>query len=63
MGGGLTPDYGGEPLLSALVNFVAALGRKYDGDKRIAFIHLGLLGFWYEEMFCAAPIYRTKKRD
>jgi hypothetical protein len=47
MGGGLSPDYGSEPLLSALANFVVALGQKYDGDNRIAFIHLGLLGFWY----------------
>lgn len=46
MGGGLTPDYGNETLLKALTQFVRALGKKYDGDRRIAFIHLGLLGFW-----------------
>jgi hypothetical protein len=47
MGGGFTPDYGSPPLLTTLVQFVEALGSKYDGDNRIAFIHLGLLGFWY----------------
>jgi hypothetical protein len=46
-GGGFTPDYGSPPLMTALVQFVEALGSKYDGDNRIAFIHLGLLGFWY----------------
>jgi hypothetical protein len=48
MGGGYTPDYGYLPLVDALENFVEALGRQYDGDNRVAFIHLGLLGFWYE---------------
>lgn len=47
MGGGFTPDYGNEALLESLTEFVIALGKKYDGDPRIAFIHLGLLGFWY----------------
>lgn len=52
MGGGFTPDYGSPPLLNALVDFVEALGKKYDGDNRIAFLHLGLLGFWYVCIMC-----------
>jgi hypothetical protein len=45
---GVSPDYGDPLLLNALRQFIAALGERYDGDKRIAFIHLGLLGFWGE---------------
>jgi hypothetical protein len=35
--------------VNALVDFVKALGEKYDGDNRIAFLHLGMLGFWYAQ--------------
>jgi hypothetical protein len=52
MGGGFTPDYGSPSLLNALVDFVEALGKKYDGDNRLAFLHLGLLGFWYVSIVC-----------
>jgi hypothetical protein len=48
LGGGYSPDYGDEKLLNALRQFTAAFGRRYDGDQRIAFINLGLLGFWGE---------------
>ena len=30
-------------------DFVAALGKKYDGDPRIGFITTGLIGFWGEQ--------------
>jgi hypothetical protein len=39
--------------VNALVDFVKALGEKYDGDNRIAFLHLGLLGFWYAQKVLA----------
>lgn len=42
---GPSPYYGDERLLAALRQFIFALGERYDGDKRIATIHLGLLGF------------------
>lgn len=42
---GLSPNYGDERLLKALRQYIFALGERYDGDKRIANIHLGLLGF------------------
>jgi hypothetical protein len=42
------PDYQNPLLLQALTNFVSALGARYDGDPRIGFITLGLLGFWGE---------------
>jgi hypothetical protein len=42
------PDYENPLLAQALTNFIAALGARYDGDPRIGFIELGLLGFWGE---------------
>lgn len=45
---GSSPDYSDENLKTALNNFVAALGDRYDGDERIGFIQVGLLGFWGE---------------
>lgn len=43
-----TPDYADERLVSALESFIAALGKRYDGDPRIGFITAGLLGSWGE---------------
>jgi hypothetical protein len=44
----LCPDYQNPLLRQALTNFIAALGARYDGDPRIGFITVGLLGFWGE---------------
>ena len=43
-----TPDYEDPKLHRALRNFIAELGKKYDGDPRISFITAGLLGSWGE---------------
>ena len=43
-----TPDYESPLLREALTNFISALGDKYDGDPRVAFITVGLLGSWGE---------------
>ena len=43
-----TPDYEDQKLRTALSNFIAAFGKKYDGDPRIGFITAGLLGTWGE---------------
>ena len=48
LGGGHSPNYGDVRLLNALQQFIAAFGERYDGDSRIGFINLGLLGFWGE---------------
>ena len=45
---GSSPDYTDTNLILALTNFVSALGNRYDGDTRIGYIQLGLLGFWGE---------------
>ncbi|MEQ1850078.1 MAG: DUF4832 domain-containing protein [Chthoniobacteraceae bacterium] len=43
-----SPDYEDERVVSALESFIAALGKRYDGDPRIGFITAGLLGSWGE---------------
>lgn len=44
----VSPNYEDPRLLRALDGFIAALGSRYDGDPRIGFIQMGLLGFWGE---------------
>lgn len=44
----VSPDYDDPNLDQALDTFIAALGQRYDGDPRIGFLELGLLGFWGE---------------
>jgi hypothetical protein len=44
----VSPDYEDPNLDAALDRFIAALGNRYDGDPRIGFLQLGLLGFWGE---------------
>lgn len=43
-----TPDYEAERLRKSLRRFIAAMGKRYDGDPRIGFITAGLLGIWGE---------------
>ncbi|HMP17695.1 MAG TPA: DUF4832 domain-containing protein, partial [Gemmatales bacterium] len=43
-----TPDYEDPRLRKSFQNFIAALGKKYDGDPRIGYITAGLLGTWGE---------------
>ncbi len=43
-----SPDYDDERVVSALEAFIAAFGKRYDGDPRIGFITAGLLGSWGE---------------
>jgi len=47
-GEGKSPDYDDPKLISALETFIAEFGRRYDGDPRIGFITVGLIGFWGE---------------
>ena len=48
LGGGVSPDYGDPLLLKAIEQLISVLGTRYDGDKRIASVHAGLLGYWGE---------------
>jgi hypothetical protein len=43
-----TPDYEDRRLRAALTNFIGAFGARYDGDPRLGFIEIGLLGEWGE---------------
>ena len=43
-----TPNYEDPKLRIALQKFIAALGKKYDGDPRVGYITAGLLGMWGE---------------
>ncbi len=47
-GSGYSPDYEDMNLRVSMQNFIKAFGKKYDGDPRIGFLTLGLLGFWGE---------------
>jgi len=47
-GGGCSPDYEHPALQEAMFGLISALGDRYDGDPRLGFIQVGLLGFWGE---------------
>ncbi|KAL9655523.1 hypothetical protein ABK040_002190 [Willaertia magna] len=47
-GGGKSPDYTNERLISSIEQLITELARKYDGDNRIAYIQIGILGYWGE---------------
>lgn len=60
-----TPDYEDPRLRAALTNFIRALGERYDGDPRLGFVGLGLLGTWGEwhnhpntDWFASKPVQR-----
>jgi hypothetical protein len=40
-------DYQNATLQMAMQQFIVALGVRYNGDTRIAAIHISLIGFWY----------------
>lgn len=59
----LTPDYNNPTMVEAMQSFIAAYGEKYDGDPRIGFITMGILGHWGEwhtyprgELFASKPV-------
>ncbi len=65
-GGGLSPDYNDRRTISAMTSLIAALGRRYDRNPRVAFVEMGLLGFWGEwhtfprtELFASPAVQRT----
>lgn len=43
-----SPEYEDADLRRAVSSFIAAFGKRYDGDPRIGFVTVGLLGFWGE---------------
>ncbi|MCW3059052.1 MAG: hypothetical protein JWQ02_873 [Capsulimonas sp.] len=68
-GGGQSPDYDDPILVSGLERLIAALGKRYDRNPRVAFVTVGTLGFWGEwhtyprvELF-AAPATQQRVID
>jgi hypothetical protein len=60
-----TPDYQDARTRAALTNFIHALGARYDGDARLAFLPMGLLGTWgewhnspHDEWFASKTVQR-----
>lgn len=47
-GGGVSPNYNDKKMVEAMERLIAALGKRYNQHPRVAFIQLGLLGFWGE---------------
>lgn len=47
-GGGKSPDYDDPRMIVGMERLIAALGSRYNHNPRVAFIQLGLLGFWGE---------------
>ena len=47
-GGGLSPDYENPATVKAMRDFIAAFGKRYDHNARVAYVQLGLLGHWGE---------------
>ncbi len=43
-----TPDYEDRNLRTVMTKFIAAWGKRYDGDHRLAYITAGMLGTWGE---------------
>uniref|UniRef100_A0A0G4I8T9 DUF4832 domain-containing protein n=1 Tax=Chromera velia CCMP2878 TaxID=1169474 RepID=A0A0G4I8T9_9ALVE len=47
-GGGWSPDYSSVFVRKDILEFVQRFGERLDGDPRVAFVMLGLIGFWGE---------------
>lgn len=57
-----TPDYSSLLLRRAMQEFIAAFGKKYDGDPRIGFVTAGLLGKWGEwHDYPRSDLFASKK--
>lgn len=44
----LMPDYSDTRLRTCIINFINAFGARYNGDRRIGIVQIGLIGFWGE---------------
>lgn len=46
--GGIVPVYTNSETRSAITSFIRAFGERYDGDPRLGFVEVGLIGTWGE---------------
>lgn len=47
-GGGMSPDYNDPKMIERMERLIAAMGERYNNHPRVAFVQIGLLGFWGE---------------
>jgi hypothetical protein len=47
-GGGASPDYDDPRVVVGMERLIMTMGQRYDENPRVAFVELGLLGFWGE---------------
>jgi len=60
----LTPDYHDPKLIKAMEDFVAAFGEKFDGDPRVGYITMGVLGHWGEwHTYPKGELFATKEEQ
>lgn len=63
-GGGRAPDYNHPKMISAMERLIAALGKRYNNHPRVAFVQLGLLGFWGEwHTWPRSELYATPETE
>ncbi|MFO0885108.1 MAG: hypothetical protein U0894_13120 [Pirellulales bacterium] len=63
-GGGKSPDYNDPRMIAGMEKLIAALGKRYNSHPRIAFIQLGLLGFWGEwHTYPRTPLYASEATE
>lgn len=63
-GGGKSPDYNDPRMLASMERLIAALGKRYNNHPRVAFIQIGLLGFWGEwHTYPREELYATPETE
>lgn len=55
LGGGIAPDYDDQRLIDVIKNFLTEFGKRYDGDPRLAYYNVGLIGHWGEWHMGGSP--------
>ena len=57
-----TPKYDDPRMIDAMTKFITAFGKRYNGDSRIGFLTMGIIGHWGEwHTFPRADLFPTKK--
>jgi hypothetical protein len=47
-GGGRSPDYSDPRMRQGLLDLIAQMGRRWNNDPQVAYVQVGILGFWGE---------------
>lgn len=63
-GGGMSPDYNDPIMIASMERLIAALGKRYNDHPRVAFIQIGLLGYWGEwHTYPSTKLYATTQTE